>query len=95
MTRACAADSSRVVIKSILPTFITAEAFLEGVTFALEKNAYDEEGVHGGFGRIDAKVIDSPSPTFCFVSCKTPQLSPDGTCSLSVNTWALQRHHSC
>ncbi|KAK9812439.1 hypothetical protein WJX73_010848 [Symbiochloris irregularis] len=56
---AAIADPSRVIIKSILPTFITAEAFLEAVTFALDKNTYNEEGVHGGFGPAgqSAKVM--------------------------------------
>ena len=57
-TIALAADPSRVIIKRILPTFMTAEAFLEAVTFALDGSEDQHEDVHGGFGsNPDAKVI--------------------------------------
>ena len=54
---AICADPSRVIIKAILPTFITAEAFLESVTFALEHAPDGLEGVHGGFdSQVQAQV---------------------------------------
>ena len=41
-------DPSRVIIKNINPSFITAETFLDAVKFSLE-NAQDPVDCHGGF----------------------------------------------
>jgi hypothetical protein len=45
-SEACIADPSRLVIKEIIPTFMTADSFLDSAVFSLRKN----EMAHGGFG---------------------------------------------
>jgi hypothetical protein len=44
-SEACIADPSRLVIKDIIPTFMTADSFLDSAVFNLRK---DSEA-HGGF----------------------------------------------
>jgi hypothetical protein len=44
-SEACIADPTRLVIKDIIPTFITADSFLDSAVFSLRKNA----DAHGGF----------------------------------------------
>lgn len=45
-SEACIADPSRLVIKDIIPTFMTGDSFLDSAVFSLRKN----ELAHGGFG---------------------------------------------
>jgi hypothetical protein len=44
-SEACIADPSRLVIKDIIPTFMTADSFLDSAVFNLRKDA----DAHGGF----------------------------------------------
>ena len=44
-SEACIADPSRLVIKDIIPTFMTADSFLDSAVFSLRKDS----GAHGGF----------------------------------------------
>ena len=54
-------DPSRVRIKSINPSFITAESFLEAVKFALE-NTSDPNECHGGFNaNLNCKLFSGQS----------------------------------
>ena len=45
-SEACIADPSRLIIKDIIPTFMTADSFLDSAVFSLRKNSE----AHGGFG---------------------------------------------
>lgn len=45
-TEACIADPTRLVIEDIVPTFMSADSFLDSSSFSLRKN----EMAHGGFG---------------------------------------------
>ena len=45
-SEACIADPSRLVIKDIIPTFMTGDSFLDSSVFSLRKDAE----AHGGFG---------------------------------------------
>jgi hypothetical protein len=45
-SEACIADPSRLIIKEIIPTFMTADSFLDSAVFSLRKNSE----AHGGFG---------------------------------------------
>ena len=49
---AAIADSSRLVIKDIFPTYISAESFLQSAQFKISNSAGDGAAAHGGF---DAK----------------------------------------
>jgi hypothetical protein len=54
-------DPSRVIIKCINPSFITAESFLEAVKFALE-NTNDPKDCHGGFNsNLNCKLFSGQS----------------------------------
>lgn len=44
-SEACIADPSRLVIKDIIPTFMTADSFLDSAVFSIRKNPE----AHGGF----------------------------------------------
>jgi len=44
-SEACIADPSRLVIKDIIPTFMTADSFLDSAVFSLRK----DDQAHGGF----------------------------------------------
>lgn len=44
-SEACIADPTRLVIKDIIPTFMTADSFLDSAVFSLRKDA----SAHGGF----------------------------------------------
>ncbi len=44
-SEACIADPSRLVIKDIVPTFMTADSFLDSAVFNLRNNPDS----HGGF----------------------------------------------
>jgi len=45
-SEACIADPSRLVIKDIVPTFMTGDSFLDSAIFSLRKDGE----AHGGFG---------------------------------------------
>ena len=49
-SEACIADPTRLVIRDIIPTFMTADSFLDSAVFSLRKN----EEAHGGFGGASA-----------------------------------------
>jgi hypothetical protein len=44
-TEACVADPSRLIIRSIIPTYMSSDAFLDSAIFNISKN----EEAHGGF----------------------------------------------
>jgi hypothetical protein len=44
-SEACIADPTRLVIKDIIPTFMTADSFLDSSVFTLNKDG----NAHGGF----------------------------------------------
>ncbi len=46
-SEACIADPSRLIIEDIIPTFMSADSFLDSSSFSLRKN----EMAHGGFGK--------------------------------------------
>ena len=45
-SEACIADPSRLIIKDIVPTFMTADSFLDSAVFSIRKDGE----AHGGFG---------------------------------------------
>ena len=47
---AAIADSSRLIIKDIFPTYITAESFLQSAQFKIKNSSGDGSAAHGGFG---------------------------------------------
>jgi hypothetical protein len=49
-SEACIADPSRLVIKDIIPTFMTADSFLDSAVFSLRKDASAHGGFSGGAG---------------------------------------------
>ena len=46
---AAIADASRLVIKDIIPTYMTADSFLNSAQFKIQSNG--GEAAHGGFGK--------------------------------------------
>jgi hypothetical protein len=46
-SEACVADPSRLVIRKIIPTYISSDAFLDSATFALN----NDPEAHGGFDK--------------------------------------------
>ena len=70
-SEACIADPTRLVIKNIVPTFMTADSFLDSSVFNLSR---DQEA-HGGFDpRTQGKLAEGVGrenitgvlPLFCF-----------------------------
>ena len=53
---AAIADPSRVVVKDIVPTYLTVDSFLESAKFKLQNNYGPDQNVHGGFNGKDAKA---------------------------------------
>ena len=53
-SEAAVADPSKLVIRDVTPTFMTASAFLDSAGFLLQKDA----GAHGGFGREEGKLAE-------------------------------------
>lgn len=53
-SEACIADPTKLVIKQIIPNFLSADSYIEAAQFALAGN----ESAHGGFDKsADAKII--------------------------------------
>lgn len=48
---AAIADASRLVIKDIIPTYMTAESFLQSAQFKIQSAGGDGSNAHGGFGK--------------------------------------------
>lgn len=47
--QAAIADASRLIIKDVYPTYMTANSFLESAQFSIVNSSQDEDA-HGGFG---------------------------------------------
>jgi len=69
-SEACIADPSRLVVKDIIPTFMTADSFLDSSVFALRRDGE----AHGGFNSTGAGLaqglgresINAVMPLFLF-----------------------------
>lgn len=46
-SEACIADPSRLVIKDIIPTFMSGDSFLDSSIFSINRN----DNAHGGFDK--------------------------------------------
>jgi hypothetical protein len=55
-SEACIADPSRLVIKDIVPTFMTADSFLDSAVFSLRKDSEAHGGFTGAASKDDHKA---------------------------------------
>ena len=49
---AAIADASRLVVKDIYPTYMTANSFLESAQFKIQNAGGDGSEAHGGFNKV-------------------------------------------
>jgi len=56
---AAIADSSRLVVRDIIPTYVSADSFLESAKFKLDNSAKKGKDTHGGFKKKRVKKDSS------------------------------------